>query len=249
MKSLIQAEEVAFYYPQDRRGLKPVSVNIRPGEAHLINGLSGCGKSTLARCLSGLIPHLYRGNYQGTVLVDDQNSEKMELWQLAEKVGLVFQNPAFQILAPTVEEEILFGLENLGITREQMRSRLEDILDRFQLKSFRFRSPQTLSGGEQQKLAFAAIMAREPKTLVLDEPLSMLDTTSAVEFVDYLEQSMKMGTSVVVCEHREHYLHHIPGLKTITLNGIAKPEPLQDIKGSYPCECENFRLNISGFNR
>ena len=169
----------------------------------------------------------------------------MELWQLAEKVGLVFQNPAFQILAPTVEEEILFGLENLGITREQMRSRLEDILDRFQLQSFRSRSPQTLSGGEQQKLALAAIMAREPQTLVLDEPLSMLDTTSAVEFVDHLEQSMKMGTSVVVCEHRENYFHHISGLKTITLNGIAKPDQLQDIKGSYPCECENFRLNIS----
>jgi energy-coupling factor transport system ATP-binding protein len=245
MKSLIQAEEVAFYYPQDRRGLNPISINIRPGEAHLINGLSGCGKSTLARCLSGLIPHLYRGNFQGTVLVDDQPSEEMEMWQLSEKIGLVFQNPAFQILAPTVQEEILFGLENLGISREQMRVQLEEILDRFQLQSFRFRSPQTLSGGEQQKLALAAIMARRPQALVLDEPLSMLDTTSAIEFVEYLEKSMNLGTSVVVCEHRENYLHHIPGLKTITLNGIAKPEPLQEVKDAYPCDCDQFSLKIS----
>ena len=139
MSHLIQVEDVAFYYPQDRRGLNPISLNIEVGEGHLINGLSGCGKSTLARCLSGLIPHLYRGKYQGSVWINGQRTDRMELWQLSEKVGLVFQNPAFQILAPTVEEEILFGLENLGISRNQMHDRLEETEAHLK-QSFHFRN-------------------------------------------------------------------------------------------------------------
>lgn len=130
---------------------------------------------------------------------------------------MVFQNPAAQMLAPTVEDEILFGLENLGLRRADIFQRLEEALSRFGLTHMRQRAPQTLSGGEQQKLALAAITARRPAALVLDEPLSMLDTTSALEFISHTRELVSQRTSVVYCEHRHEYLSGIPDLLNISL--------------------------------
>jgi energy-coupling factor transporter ATP-binding protein EcfA2 len=216
---------VSYRYPQNDHGLADISLTIEPGERLLIAGPSGCGKSTLARCLTGLIPHLYHGTMHGDVRLDGLRTADTPLWQLSERAGLVFQNPAAQMLAQSVEEEILFGLENLGLSRDVMRERLETTLARFGLESMRARSPQTLSGGEQQKLALAAIIARQPPALVLDEPLSMLDGTAAASLVAHLASLAQDGTAVVVCEHREEYLQPIPDLRTLRLEG---PAPRQD---------------------
>jgi len=224
VSSLLQAHEVSFAYPQDGHGLRPVSLQIEAGEAALVGGPSGCGKSTLARCLAGLIPHLYRGQFSGEMRIAGENTSDLPLWRLAEQVGLVFQNPAAQMLASTVEDEILFGLENLGLPRDEIDRRLDAALERFNLMAMRQRSPQTLSGGEQQKLALAAITARQPAALVLDEPLSMLDTTAALEFVAHTRHLQSNGVAVVYCEHRQEYLHSIPGLQYIAL-GKKQPDP------------------------
>ncbi len=222
--TLLTATDTTYYYPQNGRGLPPVSFSVEPGEAVLISGPSGCGKSTLARCLTGFIPHLYRGDLSGEVWLDGRNTIGVPLWQLSEKAGLLFQNPAAQMLTETVEAEILFGLENLGLPREAMRQRLEDTLLQFGLVELRRRDPQTLSGGEQQKLALAAVMARRPKLLVLDEPFSMLDTTAAVELVAELKRLVGEGTAVIICEHRAEYLAGLPGLRTVDLsNGHSIP--------------------------
>ncbi len=224
MPSVVSAREAAYHYPQNHGGLEPLSLEIAPGEQWLISGPSGCGKSTLARCLTGLIPHLYHGSLQGEVWLDGLRTADAPLWQLAERAGLVFQNPAAQMLAHSVEEEIVFGLENLGLPRDIISRRLEETLARFGLAAMRARSPQTLSGGEQQKLALASIIARQPPVLVLDEPLSMLDSTAAVELVDHLAALAGAGRAAVVCEHREEYLHAIPGLRTLRLDG-PMPHP------------------------
>ena len=166
---MLHTHQVAFQYPQEGRGLQPVSLEIQPGTITLITGPSGSGKSTLARCLIGLIPHLYNGELSGEVWLNGYRTDEALLWQLAEKAGMVFQNPAAQMLAPTVEEEIIFGLENLGLARDEISQRLETVLPQFGLVHLRERAPQTLSGGEQQKLALAAIVAREPDALILDE--------------------------------------------------------------------------------
>ncbi len=245
MKPLIHADEISFSYLQNNRGLKPFSLAIEQGEGYFIHGPSGCGKSTLARCLTGMIPHLYHGDFQGEVLIEGQSTRTMELWQLSEKVGMVFQNPALQILAETVEEEIFFGLENLGLDREKMKEILEETLTQFNLQSFRFRSPHTLSGGEQQKLALAAIAARRPQLLVLDEPLSMLDTTASLEFITYLDRLLKTGTSAVICEHRHQYLQKIQNLHTIQLNGLAQiSESAEQLSPRYPHCIDSFQLNV-----
>ncbi len=115
MDDFFRLEELAFTYPQDGHGLPPVSLSVAPGEAVFVAGPSGCGKSTLARCMVGLIPHLYHGHLTGKALVKGQCTETTPLWQLTEQAGMVFQNPASQLLAPSVEEEIIFGLENLGL--------------------------------------------------------------------------------------------------------------------------------------
>jgi energy-coupling factor transport system ATP-binding protein len=219
MTSIVRTHEAAYRYPQNNRGLTPVSLSILPGEQVLVTGPSGCGKSTMARCLTGLIPHLYHGTLDGQVWLDDLRTADTPLWQLAERAGLVFQNPAAQMLAESVEEEIAFGLENLGLPRSTISERLQDTLARFGLEEMRARSPQTLSGGEQQKLALAAITARQPRVLVLDEPLSMLDGTAATDLVNHLADLACEGTTVVVCEHREEYFCSIPDLNTLHLDG------------------------------
>ena len=124
MTDIVRAEELAFRYLNDGRGLEPTSLSIRPGEAVLVSGISGSGKSTLARCMTGIIPHLYRGTLNGAVWLDGMRTTDTPLWQLAERAGLVFQNPAAQMLASSVEEEIIFGLENHGLSSVTIQTRL-----------------------------------------------------------------------------------------------------------------------------
>jgi energy-coupling factor transporter ATP-binding protein EcfA2 len=126
-----------------------------------------------------------------------------------------------------VEEEIVFGLENLGLGPDDIRERVEATLARFGLEALRHRSPQTLSGGEQQKLALAAVTARRPPLLVLDEPLSMLDGAAVDDLVEHLAVLASSGTSTVVCEHRAEHLQTIPGLRTVLLDGRAAFTPIE----------------------
>ncbi|MDY7077132.1 MAG: ABC transporter ATP-binding protein [Chloroflexota bacterium] len=241
MAGTVRAEALAYRYPQHGYGLSPISLEMHPGDVVLVAGPSGCGKSTLARCLTGLIPHLYRGQLAGEVWLDGLRTTEAPLWQLTEWAGLVFQNPAAQMLALSVEEEIIFGLENLGLPRDVIRERLESAVARFGLAALRTRSPQTLSGGEQQKLALAAITARQPPVLVLDEPLSMLDSTAATDLVAHLADLAHAGTTVVVCEHRAEYLRSVPGLATIHLDGRVSPE------ARTPFSVSRFTLPVSRF--
>lgn len=247
MADIVRTEGVAYRYPQNNHGLGDITLVVQSGDLFLVTGPSGCGKSTLARCLTGLIPHLYRGQLSGAVWLDGLRTDQAPLWQLAERAGLVFQNPAAQVLTVSVEEEIIFGLENLGLPPVEISARLDTALERFGLEPFRQRVPQTLSGGEQQKLALAAITARCPPLLVLDEPLSMLDTTAATELVTYLVELSRSGTAVVACEHRAEYLDHVSGLQTITLNGSASTPRMSHVP-SFTHHVSDFTLKVSNLD-
>jgi len=213
MHSALVIDSLSFQYPQGKKGIGPLSMKFEKGDAVLIKGKSGCGKSTLARCMTGLIPHLYHGLFSGAVYINGMQTDRTPLWELSERVGFLFQNPAFQVLTATVEEEIFFGLENLGLSKEEMKNRLEEELVRFNLVAKRHQPPQTLSGGEQQKLAMASVMARRPEIIVLDEPLSMLDSTSAVELVQHIRDRAEEGKTAIICEHRIEYFKTIPELR------------------------------------
>ncbi len=254
MTELLLGNNVAYRYHDGRTGLAPLSFPVAAGERVLVSGPSGSGKSTLARCATGLIPHLYHGELHGQVWLDGLLTAKTPLWRLAERGGLVFQNPAEQMLARTVEEEIIFGLENLGLSPAEIGERLEVALARFGLAALRSRSPQTLSGGEQQKLALAAITARQPPLLVLDEPLSMLDATAAVELATYLAEQAEQGTGLLICEHRPEYLQRIAGLRTLRLDGRDLPIPPAPfpareggVEGArFPSPADTLSLEVSG---
>jgi energy-coupling factor transport system ATP-binding protein len=242
---MLSARQVSFRYPQEGHGLPPTSLEVAPGDLTLITGPSGCGKSTLARCLMGLIPHLYHGELSGEVWSNGYRTSETHMWQLTEKAGMVFQNPAAQMLALTVEDEIIFGLENLGLRRDEIKARLETVLDEFDLARMRDRNPQTLSGGEQQKLALAAIMARQPQTLILDEPLSMLDTTAVGSLIAYLERFAVAGKAVAIFEHRREYLEGAAGLRLLALEGKSNAEDLQPNEMTLPSH-PSFKLKIEG---
>lgn len=223
---LLCAEGLGYRYHDGRTGLADLSFTVEAGERVLVTGPSGAGKSTLARCVTGLIPHLYRGELRGRASLGGLDTASTPLWQLVEAAGLVFQNPAEQMLARTVEEEIIFGLENLGLAPREIEARVAAALARFGLEALRGRAPLTLSGGEQQKLALAAITARRPPLLVLDEPLSMLDTTAAAELVAYLGEQAACGTALLICEHRPEYLAGIGALRELRLAPAAATMPV-----------------------
>jgi energy-coupling factor transport system ATP-binding protein len=200
----------------------------------------------------GLIPHLYNGELSGDVWLNGYKTVETPMWQLAEKAGMVFQNPAAQMLAPSVADEIIFGLENLGLDRSKIDERLETALQDFGLASMRDRNPQTLSGGEQQKLALAAIMARQPEALILDEPLSMLDTTAAGELIAYLEHFTAEGKTVALFEHRQEYFDGVSGLQHLTLDETPKTEFFLQSEITLPSqrefslEIEKMSVNLGG---
>lgn len=202
MSPVLEAAEAAFRYPGRDGAIGPFSLSVCAGELHHVRGPSGCGKSTFARILAGLIPHLYRGQFNGAVRVGGRLTTDAPLWQLSERVGAAGQNPAAQLLGATVRDEIVFGLENLGLPRTEMKTRLDAALDGFGLAALEDRDPHTLSGGEQQKLVLAAIAARRPEVIVLDEALSMLDSTAAADVAAHVQRLCSGGVGIVAFEHR-----------------------------------------------
>jgi energy-coupling factor transporter ATP-binding protein EcfA2 len=173
------------------------------GEFILVTGPSGCGKTTFCRCLNGLIPNSYGGTFSGTVMVDGSPTTKSPVFELAQRVGLVFQNPENELFCTSVEREVAFGLENLAVPRDELRSRVEEALSLVGILHLGDKSPEELSGGEQQKVAVAALLAMKPKVLVLDEPTANLDPLSASSVMDVLTKINKeSGVTVILVEHR-----------------------------------------------
>jgi len=192
------------YVTSSRWALKNINLEVDEGEFVLITGPSGCGKTTLCRCINGLIPHFYEGEYKGeVVLFEEIKVHEHEPYELADKVGMVFQDPESQLFMTTVEREIAFGLENLGLDREEMRRRVEWVLELLGIEHLRDKAPYELSGGEQQKVAIAAVIAMRPRILVLDEPTANLDPMSALDVINTLCKLRKeMRITVVIVEHR-----------------------------------------------
>ena len=158
---MIEVRDITYHYPEgdSEDVLRGVSLTLQPGEKVAVMGANGSGKTTLARCLNGLLKPS-----SGSVSVDDMSTDDPALiYEVRRKVGMAFQNPDNQIVAATVEREIAFGLENLGVPSDEMRKCVDGALDRFHLHQYRNHSPHLLSGGERQRLALASIWVMEPK--------------------------------------------------------------------------------------
>jgi len=201
---IVELRNLYFSYEGSAKpALKNINLVIDRGEFIVLTGPSGCGKSTLCRVLNGLIPHFYRGRLSGQALVAGLDVKETPTYILARHVGMVFQNPENQLFLSTVERELAFGLENLGLPEEDIERRVKQALDYFGLTDLRDRPPYLLSGGQQQKVAIAAVMIMEPELLILDEPTANLDPVSAEEILELLEKLRKeKDISVLLVEHR-----------------------------------------------
>ncbi len=201
---MIVFENVTYTYPQQPASvLQDLSLTITEGEFVLVVGPSGSGKSTFLRCLNGLVPHFYGGRFSGQVRVGGRDPVAVEPRGMADLVGFVFQDPEAQFVVDTVEDELAFAMENFALTQPVMRKRVEEVLDQLGIVHLRDRRISTLSGGEKQRVALAAVLTLQPQVLVLDEPTSQLDPQAAEEVLVALRQlNEDLGLTVVLSEHR-----------------------------------------------
>lgn len=202
--TIIKLDDVSFSYGHEaQNALDHVSLAIEKGEFVGVIGPSGAGKSTLAAVMSGAIPHHYTGQLFGATLVDDRDTCEITLTDISRVVGSVLQDIDAQMVAPIVEDEMLFGLENFGIPHDQIEERISQTLTTVGISDLRHREIATLSGGQKQKVAIAVIIAMAPNVLVLDEPTAALDPASSTLVFDTLRQiNREHGITVVVIEQK-----------------------------------------------
>jgi energy-coupling factor transporter ATP-binding protein EcfA2 len=213
--AVIETKGLSYTYPGGTKpSISDVSMRVEKGDFVLITGPSGCGKTTLCRCFNGLIPHFYQGELKGEIIVSGKDVTKHQTSEMAKYVGLVFQNPENQLFALSIEKDVAFGLENLGVSREEMRKRVDWALNLTGIYDLRERSPHEVSGGQQQRVAIAAVLAMQPEIIVLDEPTSFLDPFSAEKIFEVIHDlNQRLGITVVLVEHRldltARYANHI----------------------------------------
>ncbi|MHB8858239.1 MAG: ATP-binding cassette domain-containing protein [Thermoleophilia bacterium] len=194
---IISLKDVSYRYPHSRgeggAALQGISLDINQGEFVGLVGANGSGKSTLARLLNGLIEP-----DGGEVIIDGMSTRsRHDLDRIRETVGMVFQNPENQIVATSVEDDIAFGPENLGLPAEEIERRVDEACRRFGLEHLRRSEPHWLSGGQKQRTVLAGVMALGPRVLVLDEPTSMLDPRSQRRFLHFVNGLWRSGVTVI----------------------------------------------------
>lgn len=199
----VEIRNLSFRYRRrEAPAIKDIDLQVMPGELLLLAGASGCGKTTLIRCINGLIPRSYKGEISGEILLNGEDTAGLPLARISQLVGTVLQDPERQILGSRVRNEVAFGLENLGLPREEIIERVDQALAHLGISHLRERETFHLSGGEKQKVALAGVLAMRPRLLLLDEPLASLDPASAQETLDLVRGLVDEGMAVIMVEHR-----------------------------------------------
>ena len=202
--AIIEAKGLTYTYPiGEKPAFEDVNLQINKGEFVIITGPSGCGKTTLCRCFNGLIPHFYGGKLEGEITVCGLRVREHPTYEIARHVGMVFQNPENQLFALSVEKDVAFGLENLGVSRNEIRRRVDWALKITGTYDLKERAPYELSGGQQQRVAIASVLAMNPEVIVLDEPTSFLDPVGAEQIFKVINRINKdLDITIVLVEHR-----------------------------------------------
>ena len=200
MKEIVRIDNLSFRYKGgNAAALKDINLRVLPGEFVGITGPAGAGKTTLLSCINGVIPHYYSGDLQGVVVADGLDVATSTFRQLASHVGSVFEDPDFQMVSISVEEEVAFGPENLGLPSEEIEVRIADALRKTRISDLRQRAISTLSGGQKQRVAISAVLSMRPQILLLDDPTSELDPLGTQEVIAALRDlNQKLGITTVM---------------------------------------------------
>lgn len=207
--AIVNLQNVTYKYPlTDVPVLQGINLQVEAGEFVAVIGPNGAGKSTLCYTLAGFVPHFFKGELEGTVDVAGVESQNSTLSEWVLNVGLAFQNPFNQISGAkyTVFEELAFGLENIGIPREEMNTRVTESMQLTGISDLADRSPYSLSGGQQQRVALTSILVMQPKVLVLDEPTSQMDPIGTREVFGVIRNMAERGMTVILVEHKVEWI-------------------------------------------
>ena len=198
-------ENVNYKYPlENKQVLKNINIEIKKGEFWAVIGKNGSGKTTFCNMLRRFVPDFYKGELTGKITLEDKELKDYSQKELVQKIGFVFQNPFTQIsgVKDTVFEEIAYGLENLGLDKEEIISRVEKILKLLEIEKLRDRNPYDLSGGQKQRVALASIIAMDPDILVIDEPTSQLDPKGTEDIFKIINLMANEGKTIILVEHK-----------------------------------------------
>ena len=198
-------ENVNYKYPlEDKQALKNINIEIKKGEFWAVIGKNGSGKTTFCNMLRRFVPDFYKGELTGTITLEDKELKDYSQKELVQKIGFVFQNPFTQIsgVKDTVFDEIAYGLENLGLYKKEIISRVEKILKLLEIEKLRDRNPYDLSGGQKQRVALASIIAMDPDILVIDEPTSQLDPKGTEDIFKIINLMANEGKTIILVEHK-----------------------------------------------
>jgi energy-coupling factor transport system ATP-binding protein len=245
---MIEVSRLTYTFPgRTEPALHDVSLQIESGEFVLLTGPSGAGKSTLLRALSGLVPHFSGGVVAGHVRVCGHDPVREGPRPLSQVVGFVFQDPEAQAVVEEVEAEIAFGLENAAVPPDEMRLRVEEVLNLLDLEPLRGRPLRTLSGGERQRTAIAAALALRPQVLALDEPTSQLDPQSAEDVLGALARlNEDLGLTIILAEHRLERVLRQPDRIIALANGrVLVDAPFGEALAALPDQPPLVRLAMA----
>lgn len=207
---MIKINHVSFGYTDGSETLQDFDLHIKQGECILLCGESGCGKTSVTKLINGLIPHFQEGcTLSGTVTAAGLSVAETEIYELAKKIGSVFQNPKSQFFNLDTDSELAFGLENEGMPPQQIKQRIEETVSALQIQNLLQRNIFALSGGEKQTLAFASVYAMTPAIYVLDEPTANLDERAIERLREQIIFLKKHGHTIVIAEHRLYFLADI----------------------------------------
>ena len=184
MKSIIDVKNLSFRYKESQEyyDVKDITFHVKRGEWLSIVGHNGSGKSTTVRLIDGLLEA-----ESGDIVIDGQQLNEENVWNIRRQIGMVFQNPDNQFVGATVEDDVVFGLENQGLSRQEMKKRVDEALDLVGMLDFKKREPARLSGGQKQRVAIAGVVALRPAILILDEATSMLDPEGRRELIETVQ--------------------------------------------------------------